>query len=328
MLVESAIYVDGHRTGSGALEDIRRTSREKRGFAWVELFEPSEEEFGLITREFDLHELAVEDAIEAHQRPKVERYGDSVFVVLKYARYYDEPERVEFGEIHLFLGPDFVVAVRHGDAPALGGLRDKLEGEPGLLRGGPASFLYAVADHVVDGYEPVVDGLGNDVEEIEQDVFAGTAGVPRRIYELSREVIELRRAVQPLARVLERLGRGDLYEMDLEIKRRLRDVHDHALRTAEQVEGFLELLSNALSLNLTLVGVEQNAGMQRQNEVVQKISAWAAILIVPTIVTGVYGMNFRYMPELSWTFGYPFALALIVLISGLLYLGFKRAGWL
>ena len=328
MLVESAIYVDGHRTESCSLGEVRRISRERKGFAWVGLFEPSEEEFGLVTREFGLHELAVEDAIEAHQRPKIERYGDSVFVVLKYAWYRDETETVEFGEIHVFLGPDFVVTIRHGKAPALDGLRDRLEGEPGLLREGPASVLYAVADHVVDGYEPVVDGLENDIEEIEQEVFAGTAGVSRRIYELSREVIGFRRAVQPLTRVLERLGRGDLYEMDLEIKRRLRDVHDHTLRTAEQVDGFRELLSNVLNVNLTLVGVEQNAGMQRQNEVVQKISAWAAILIVPTIVTGVYGMNFQYMPELSWTFGYPFALALIVLISGLLYLGFRRANWL
>ncbi len=248
---------------------------------------------------------------------------------MKYAWYRDETETVEFGEVHR-LGPDFVVTVRHGKALALDGLRDRLEGEPGLLREGPASVLYAVADHIVDDYEPVVDGLENDIEEIEQEVFAGTTGVSRRIYELSREVIEFRRAVQPLTRVLERLGRGDdLYEMGIEIKRRLRDVHDHTLRTAaEQVDGFRELLSNVLNVNLTLVGVEQNAGMQRQNEVVQKISAWAAILIVPTIVTGVYGMNFQYMPELSWTFGYPFALALIALISGLLYLGFSRAGWL
>ncbi len=328
MLVESEIYVDGHRTESCSLGKVRRISRERKGFAWVGLFEPTEKEFGLVTREFDLHELAVEDAIEAHQRPKVERYGDSVFVVLKYAWYRDETETVEFGEVHR-LGPDFVVTGRHGKAPALDGLRDRLEGEPGLLREGPASVLYAVADHIVDDYEPVVDGLENDIEEIEQEVFAGTAGVSRRIYELSREVIEFRRAVQPLTRVLERLGRGDLYEMGIEIKRRLRDVHDHTLRTAaEQVDGFRELLSNVLDVNLTLVGVEQNAGMQRQNEVVQKISAWAAILIVPTIVTGVYGMNFQYMPELSWTFGYPFALALIALISGLLYLGFRRAGWL
>lgn len=328
MIVDSAIYADGSRTEPCSLEEVRRVCREKDGFAWIGLFEPSEEEFGSVTREFDLHELAVEDAIKAHQRPKVERYGDSVFVVLKSARYSDETETVEFGEIHAFLGPDFVVTVRHGEPSPLGAVRERLEGEPELLREGPAAVLYAVADHVVDGYEPVVDGLENDIEEIEQEVFAGESGVSRRIYELSREVIEFRRAAQPLSRVLERLGRGDLYEMDLEVKRRLRDVHDHALRVAEQVEGFRELLSNVLNVNLTLVGVEQNAGMQRQNEVVQKISAWAAILIVPTIVTGVYGMNFRYMPELSWTFGYPFALALIALISGLLFLGFRRAGWL
>lgn len=328
MLVDSAIYVGGHRTASCALGEVRRTSQEREGFAWVDLFEPSEEELGLVTRDFDLHELAVEDAIKAHQRPKVERYGGSIFVVLKAAWYRDETEAVEFGEIHAFLGPDFVVTVRHGEAPSLKTARDRLESEPGLLREGPAAVLYAVADHVVDGYEPVLEGLENDIEEIEEEVFAGAAGISRRIYGLSREVIEFRRAAQPLARVLERLGKGDMYEMDLGVKRRLHDVHDHVLRVSEQVESFRELLSNILNVNLTLVGVEQNAGMQRQNEVVQKISAWAAILIVPTIVTGVYGMNFRYMPELSWTFGYPFALALIALISGLLYLGFRRASWL
>lgn len=260
MIVDCAVYAGGRRTESCSLEEVRRTSRERAGFVWVELFEPGEEELVLVTRELGLHELAVEDGIKAHQRPKVERYGDSVFVVLKPAWYRNKPE---FGEIHVFLGPDFVVTVLHGEVPSLKAARDMLEDEPALLREGPAAILYAIADGVVDGYEPVLDGLESGIEEIEQEVFAGAADISRRLYGLSREVIEFRRAAQPLARVLERLGRGDMYEMDLEVNRRLHDVHDHALRVAEQVESFRDLLSNVLNVNLTLVGVEQNSGMQR-----------------------------------------------------------------
>jgi magnesium transporter len=184
-----------------------------------------------------------------------------------------------------------------------------------------------VVNKVVGDYEPVVDGLGNDVEEIEEQVFGGNAAVSRRIYELSREVLQFRRAAQPLAKVLEHLS-GESNGLDHDVVRRLRSAHDHVLRISEQIDGFRELLSNILNVNLTLVSIEQNAAMQRQNVQVQKISAWAAIVAVPTLITGIYGMNFQYMPETHWLLGYPFALALMLVISGLLYRGFRRAGWL
>jgi magnesium transporter len=327
VIVDSAIYVDGKRTESSGLEGIRRTCSERDGFAWIGLVEPDEEEFASVTREFSLPEMALREEIRVHQRPKLERYGDLLFVVLKTARYMDEEERVEFGEIHVFLGRDFIVTVRNGEESSLEEARKALEREPGFLRRGTGAMLWAVVDRIVGDYEPVVDGLGNDVEEIEEEVFGGNAGVSRRIYELSREVLQFRRTAQPLAKVLEHLS-GESYGFDREVVRRMRGVHDHVLRVSEQIDGFRELLSNILNVNLTLVSIEQNAAMQRQNVQVQKISAWAAIVAVPTLITGIYGMNFRYMPETHWLLGYPFALMMMGVISGLLYLGFRRAGWL
>ena len=322
MIVDNAIYVDGRRSESpDSLEQAHEACRARDGFAWIGLYEPSEEEFEAVAGEFDLHELAVEDAVTAHQRPKIERYGDSVFVVLKSARYRDETETVEFGEIHAFVGPDFIITVRHGKASELHEVRERLESEPDLLRRGPSAVLYAIMDQVVDDYAPVSDGLETDIDEIEAEVFGGNAAVSRRIYALSREVIGFRRATHPLNEVLERLIEGEVYDVDSELQRYLRDVQDHALRTTEQVEAFRELLSNILSVNLTLVGLNQN-------DEVKKISAWAAILFAPTLIAGIYGMNFEVMPELSWTFGYPFALALMVLTTVVLHRIFKKAGWL
>jgi len=265
--------------------------------------------------------LAVEDAIEAHQRPKLERYGRTLFVVLRPARYLDESETVEFSEIHVFVGPGFVVTVRHGEAPALGEVRRRLEGEPELLRRGSAAVLYAIMDRVVDDYTPVVEGLENDIAEIETEVFGGNPGVSRRTYQLSREVIQFQRATGPLGGALRSLLEEEGLEIDSEVRRHLRDVQDHVLRVTERVEGFRELLNNILNVNLTLVSI-------RQNDEVKKISGWAAILFAPTLVAGIYGMNFRYMPELHWFFGYPFALALMVAVSLGLYVVFKRRGWL
>ena len=322
MIIDKAIYVDGQRTQTpDSLEQTYEACRESDGFAWIGLYEPNEEEFESVTGEFDLHELAVEDAIKAHQRPKIERYGDSVFVVLKSARYIDETETVEFGEIHAFVGSGFIITVRHGEASELHEVRERLENEPDLLRRGPAAILYAIMDRVVDDYTPVIQGLQTDIDEIESEVFGGNASVSRRIYALSREVLEFRRAAQPLTGVLDDLTEGEVYDLDPELRRYLRDVRDHALRTTEQIEAFHELLSNILSVNLTLVGINQN-------DEVKKISAWAAILFAPTLVASIYGMNFEYMPELSWTVGYPFALALMVLTAVLLHRAFKRAGWL
>ncbi len=238
------------------------------------------------------------------------------------ARYVEETETVEFGEIHVFLGEDFVVTVRHGEASSLGRVRRRLEEEPDLLRRGPMAVLYAIMDRVVDDYAPVVEGLENDIDEIETEVFSGNAGASRRIYLLLREVIQFRRAVQPLSGELGELVEGGFgEEEDEELGRYLRDVRDHALKVTERAEGFRELLNNILGVNLTLVSVGQN-------DEVKKISAWAAILFAPTLVAGTYGMNFDHMPELKWLFGYPFALLLMVLVAVSLYLIFKRRGWL
>lgn len=328
MIVDSAIYADGHRTEHCSIEETRQTCRERDGFAWIGLFEPTGEEFESVTLKFGLHELAVEDAIEAHQRPKLERYEGGLFLVLKSARYLDDTETVEFGEIHVFLGTDFIITVRHGEASSLKGVRQRLEEEPELLRRGPEAVLYAVADSVVDDYEPVVEGLETDIDEIKSAVFGGGPDASQRIYELSREVLEFRRAVQPLSRLLDLLVSGYVHEMDAEVRRYMGDVHDHAVRTAEQIETFRELLSNILNVNLTLVNVSLTQVSIKQNDQTKKISSWAAVLIVPTIITGIYGMNFTHMPELNWLLGYPFALLLMVSISALLYLGFRRSGWL
>jgi magnesium transporter len=327
VISDSAIYIDGKRTDSPGLEGVRHTSHERGGFAWIALDDPDDNELASVASEFGLPEKAVRDAVKVHHRPRLDHYGETFFVVLRTARYLDEEERVEFGEIHVFLGRDYVVTVEHGEASSLEGVRKEVEGHPGFLGKGTGAVLWAVVDRVVDGYDPVIDGLENDVDEIEEEVFGGNADVSRRIYELSREVLEFRRAVQPLAKVLERLS-DESNDVDSEILRRMRGVNDHVLRVTERVDGFRELLSSILSVNLTIVSVQQNAAMQQQNVQVQKISAWAAILAVPTLISGVYGMNFRYMPELDSILGYPYALALMAAISGLLYLGFRRAKWL
>jgi magnesium transporter len=336
-LVNNAVYVDGHRSADPrTLDETYEVLRERRGMAWIGLYRPDVEELRSVAREFELHELAVEDAIAAHQRPKIERYGATLFTVLRPARYLDETEQVEFGELHVFTGPDFVVTIRHAETPDLSHVRKRLEQSPHLLRLGPEAVLYAILDQVVDEYGPVVAGLENDIDEIEDQLFKGDPAVSRRIYELSREVIEFQRATQPLVSILNSLEGGfDKYEVDLELRRSLRDVGDHALRIVERADSFRLLLQNALTVNSTLVSQQQNDEMRSltetslaQNEEVKKISAWAAIGFAPTLVGTVYGMNFTHMPELHWFYGYPLALALMAATSLALYILFKRRSWL
>src|SRR5215216_162566 len=254
MIVDSAIYVDGRRAVEPvSLRETYEACREQQGLAWIGLYEPTEEELSSVAEEFELHPLAVEDAIKAHQRPKLERYGETLFVVLRPARYIDESETVEFGEIHVFVGPDFVVTVRHGKASTLDRVRKRLESMPELLRRGPEAILYAIMDQIVDDYAPVVAGLENDIDEIETEVFEGNAEVSRRIYELSREVIQFQRATAPLVGILSNLMEENAYRVDPEVRRYLRDVQDHALRVTEQIVGFREILQNIVSVNLTLV---------------------------------------------------------------------------
>ena len=337
-VVDSAVYLDGERIASpDSLSETYRTLHEQPGsVAWIGLYRPDAHEVASLASAFRLHELAVEDAIVAHQRPKLERYGDTLFVVLHSAQYLDEIEEVEFGEVHLFVGPDFVLTVRHSEAPDLGAVRRRLESEPDLLRRGPEAVLYAVVDRIVDGYLPVVVGLGNDIDEIETEVFSGDPMVSRRIYELSREVAQFQRAIRPLTEMLSALSAGfTKYAVDEELQRYLRDVADHLTQVGERVDEFRQLLRDMLSVNATLVAQQQNEEMRSltqasnaQNEEVKKISAWAAILFAPTLIGTVYGMNFEHMPELGWRYGYPLAVLLMAAVCGSLYAVFKRRDWL
>jgi magnesium transporter len=330
-LVDSAIYVDGRRLHSPkTLAGTYRMFRDEPGsMAWIGLYRPSEEQLLFLARQFALHELAVEDAIVAHQRPKLERYGDTLFVVLRPARYLDDAEEVDFGELHVFVGRDFVLTVRHSETPDLAVVRRRMESDAELLARGPEAVLYAILDAVVDGYAPVVAGLQNDIDEIETEVFRGEASVSRRIYELSREVVEFQRATRPLMRILDALVAGfEKHGIDEELRSYLRDVTDHATTVAERVDSFRQMLQDILTVNATLVTQAQNEEMKAQNEEVKKISAWAAILFAPTLIGTIYGMNFRRMPELQWYYGYPFALALMAAVCATLYLAFKRRGWL
>jgi magnesium transporter len=330
-LVDSAIYVGGHRLYSPkTLADTFSAFREHpHSMAWIGLYRPSEEQLMSLAQQFGLHELAIEDAIVAHQRPKLERYGDTLFVVLRPARYLDDAEEVDFGELHVFVGPDFVATVRHSEAPDLSLVRQRMELDPELLARGPEAVLYAIFDAVVDGYAPVVAGLQNDIDEIESEVFRGEASVSRRIYELSQEVVEFQRATRPLMRLLDALVAGfDKYGIDEELRRYLRDVTDHATTVVERVDSFRQMLQDILTVNATLVTQAQNEEMKAQNEEVKKISAWAAILFAPTLIGTVYGMNFKRMPELHWYYGYPFALALMLAVCAGLYVVFKHRGWL
>ncbi len=341
-VIDNAIYVDGRR--QVAPESLEQTFEslhscpDGRSFAWIGLLEPDQAEIDAVAAEFDLHSLAVEDTVNAHQRPKLERYGDVLFVVLRPARYVDPVEVVEVGEVHLFLGPDFVITVRHAHEPDLGTVRKRLEDEPTLLAHGPYAVLYAVLDRVVDDYGPVLEGLQNDIDEIEVQVFGGDRNVSRRIYTLTREVIEFQRAVEPLAELFDELRqrlKERASESDLELRRLLRDVADHAVRTLERTQNLRDLLGSVLQVNATLVAQRQNDEMARmtqagyeQNEQVKRVTSWAAIAFAPTLVAGVYGMNFDVMPELHWTFGYPYAIGLMILFALVLYVVFKRRNWL
>ncbi|MGW0026391.1 magnesium and cobalt transport protein CorA [Rhodococcus sp. NPDC003383] len=336
-IVDSAVYRDGRRTASPAtLADALNHLPGDGSMAWIGMYRPSDAQLHEAAAQFGFHELAVEDAIVAHQRPKLERYGDTLFVVLRAARYVDESERVDFGELHVFVGPTFVLTVRHSESPDLSAVRNRMEHDPELLRRGPEAVLYAILDAVVDGYAPVVAGLQNDIDEIETEVFSGDPKVSRRIYELSREVIEFQRAAKPLLAVLSGLSAGfGKYRIDEELQKYLRDVTDHATAVVEQVDGFRQLLGNILTVNATLVSQVQNEEMRNltrasyaQNEEIKKVSAWAAILFAPTLIGTVYGMNFDHMPELHWVGGYPFALLMMVITCCSLFAIFRRRGWL
>jgi magnesium transporter len=327
MIVDCAVYENGARRAGDlqlgeAYEAGRRDSSDPGKFVWIGLVEPSEEEFDSVSREFHLHELAVEDAIKAHQRPKLEVYDDSLFMVLKTACYDDPTESVEIGEILLFVGDGFIVSVRHGSASALHDVRLEAEKRSDLLRCGTGAVLHAIVDRVVDDYEPVIAGIEQDIEQVEEQVFStDRVNVTERIYKLKREVLHLHRATAPLIDPLDKLASGEFDVIHEDIHEYFRDVYDHVLRANEMVEGQREMLNGILDANTAQVSV-------RQNDDMRKISAWVAIAAVPTMLAGIYGMNFQHMPELRWTFGYPAVLILMALICFGLWRQFKRVGWL
>ncbi|MDX3583196.1 magnesium and cobalt transport protein CorA [Streptomyces europaeiscabiei] len=335
-VVDCAVYRDGARvafernlTPHEAIRQVRRDG----GFVWIGLHEPSEAEFSGIAAEFGLHPLAVEDAVHAHQRPKLERYDDTLFTVFKTIHYVEHDELtatsevVESGEVMCFTGRDFFITVRHGGQGSLRALRHRLQDDPELLGKGPSAVLHAIADHVVDGYVAVADAVQDDIDEVETEVFSpGRKGTPRgtdagRIYQLKREVMEFKRAVLPLVRPMQLLSERPMRLIDPDIQKYFRDVADHLARVQEQVVGFDELLNSILQANLAQASVAQNEDMR-------KITSWAAIIAVPTMVCGVYGMNFKYMPELQWKFGYPVVLGVTVALCLVIHRTLKRNGWL
>ncbi len=331
VIVDCAIYRDGHRTdGPEDFSDALGEAREAGGFVWIGLHEPTEAEFELVSQEFGLHPLAVEDALKAHQRPKLEVYDDSLFAVLKPVVYEPDSDEVSTGELMIFLGDAFAVVVRHGEGSPLKAVRRRLEHEPELLGKGPTAVLYAIADATVDHYLDVAVELQNDLEELEAEVFSPDGGGSRhtasRIYTFKRQVLEFRRATGPLAPPLARLAGTGAYGggvpfVNDRARPFFRDVNDHLTRVNESVESLDRLVSDILSAHLAQTSV-------RQNDDMRKISAWAAMAAVPTMLAGIYGMNFDHMPELHWVWGYPAVIALMAVLEVLLYRQFKRRGWL
>jgi magnesium transporter len=323
VIVDCAIYEDGvRRDGKVELAHAYDVRHEPGKFVWIGLYEPTEEEFDSLRREFELHPLAVEDAIHAHQRPKLEVYDDMVFLVLKTARYVDPTEVIELGEVLVFLGDDFLITVRHGEASSLGEVRNTLDAHPERLKHGPSSALHAIMDRVVDDYQPAIEGLDKDIDEVEEQLFSGDRINPaERIYRLQREVLSFRKATAPLVEPIDKLARGHYMQIHPEVRDYFRDVNDHLIRIRDQLDAMRDLLSSSLQANLAQVGV-------RQNEDMRKISAWVAIAAVPTAIAGIYGMNFKHMPELRWELGYPAVIVLMAVICTFLYFRFRRAGWL
>lgn len=326
MIVDSALYRHGSRVpvdcGPQDYSLLRQEVREEGDFVWLGLHQPDADELARVAEAFDLHPLAVEDAVKAHQRPKLERYDDSLFLVLKTLWYVDEDDAVETGEINMFVGRDFVVTVRHGEGSELQSARQFLEAQQAVLDHGPSAVVYAVCDTVVDAYRDVADELQQDVDEVEDSVFSPTRSDDSvRIYVLKREIAEVRRAVQPLRDPMRRLAAGEVDGIDASAAPFFRDVLDHLGQVGEVVDNLETLLSSAFDAHLARISVQQNDDMR-------KISAGAALVVVPTLIAGIYGMNFDHMPELHWTFGYVFALALMFGSSAVLWVFFKRSGWL
>ncbi len=326
MIVDSALYRKGERVEVGCESHdyaaLRAAADEPNDFVWIGLSEPTEGELADVADAFALHPLAVEDALNAHQRPKLEHYGDSLFLTLRTLWYVDAEDAVETGEINMFVGADYVVTVRHGEGSELHARRIDLEADTQVLTHGPSAVVYAVCDRVVDDYESVAASLEEDVDEVESSVFSpDRTDDSVRIYTLKREIAEMRRAVLPLREPMRQFSEGRVTGIDREAMPFFRDVYDHVARTAEIIDGLDNLLTAAFQGHLARISVQQNEDMR-------KISAGVALVVVPTLIAGIYGMNFDHMPELRWQFGYAYAMALMGIVVGALWVFFKKSGWL
>jgi magnesium transporter len=323
-VINSAAYHKGERVATVPIPDLGDAWRYSDRFLWVGLYEPSEQLLSHLQEAFGFHDLAVEDAHRAHQRPKLDVYGNSLFVVMRTARLSEDGEhRIEFGETHIFTGPRYVVTVRHGSLQSHVGLRARCEATPHLLAKGEGFVLHAVMEFIVDQYFPVLDALKDDLDQLEEEIFSGkfVRTVTARLYHLRRDLLSLRQAVTPLIEVSSRLARSDFQLIPADTHPYFQDVHDHVVRIADLIDNLQQLSQSALEANLALISVAQNDATKR-------LAAWAAILAVPTMIAGLYGMNFKFMPETEWPFGYPLALTAMAIICALLYRGFQKAGWL
>jgi len=322
-VVACVAYAEGRRVGDISIPDISEALKQPGVFVWIGLHDPAPELLKQIQHEFGLHDLAVEDAQVAHQRPKLEQYGDSIFVVLRPAILTSDQQHVQLGETHLFVGPRYVVSIRHGDTPSYTAVRTRCESTPATLAKGPGFVLYSVMDFIVDQYFPVLDTLGDQLGRLEDEIFSDEfdRNTVQQIYDLKRNLVEVKRAVSPLVDVCNRLVRFDMPLIPEDTRPYFRDVYDHAIRINEQVDTLRELLTSALEAHLSLTAVAQNDAMK-------KLAGWAAIIGVPTMVAGVYGMNFKFMPELEWHYGYPVVVAGMAAMCAYLYYRFKRSGWL
>lgn len=322
-IVNCASYSEGRRVANVEIDDIHVVLKEPEKFVWVGLQEPSEELLNQVQHEFGLHDLAIEDAHSAHQRPKLEAYGDTLFIVLRTAQITNRQPRIEFGETHFFLGENFIVSIRHGSTISYADVRARCERAPHLLRKGPAFALYAVMDSIVDQYFPVNEALEQELEALEARIFGQKfrRQTTEEIYDLKRELLEVKRAVSPLIDICNRLMRFDLQLIPDDTRPYFRDVYDHSVRINEMADNSRELLNTALEANFSLISISQG-------EVSRKIASWAAIIAVPTLIAGIYGMNFEFMPELNWRYGYPVVLSFTIGLCAILYIFFKRSGWL
>jgi magnesium transporter len=330
VIVDCALYTCGAREPvAGPAEAIGRARNQPDSFVWIGLYEPTFDEFDDVALYFGPHPLAIEDAVKAHQRPKLEVYEDCLFVVLKTLRYVEENSQIEAGELMIFTGERFVVTVRHGEGNPLGPVRRRLESRPDVLRCGPSAVLYAVCDAVVDTYEVIATEVERDLEQVEEQVFAADIGHDaERIYALKREVLEFRHAAMPLAHPMSVLASGRLPGVHPDTQPFFRDVADHVARVVDKVETFDALLTDILTANLAQISVRQNEDMRQQNEDMRRISAWVALVAVNTVIAGIYGMNFDNMPELHTRYGYFVTLTVMLTICVLLYRRFRRSGWL